>query len=104
MERLTDAVFNKTDTLEELVTLMNTGVNGEIIDRTGDYIAFKSRFDSFKDILKKDLPELTFDEVLKFDSLINKFRDVVYSWNNVHDLLVALEFEQRKNKINLAVS
>ena len=96
--RISDEVFNKTKNLEELVNKMGTTKDGLKISGVGDYISFKSRLDTFKQVIARDLPELTIDEILKFDSFSHKLREL-YGWYGIEYLLSALEYEQRSKKI-----
>jgi hypothetical protein len=82
--RIADNVLEEINSVEELMAKM-----GE------DPEQFYNRLWMFKDWLEKVFPELTIEEVLKFDSLYQKLK-AIYAWNDVHKLLTALEFEIRK--------
>ena len=95
-KRISDEVFNKTNSLEELVQIMGTTKDGHKLSEVGDYKDFIRRLDSFKEVIARELPELTIEEILKFDSMFSKVKDIIYEWYGFNYLLTALEFEQRK--------
>ncbi len=97
MPRISDEVFSKLGSLEALVNIMGKTKEGYTLSEVGDYKEFNNRFIAFKETLKKDLPEFTTEEILKFDSLFHKFK-AIYEWYGASYLLAALEFEQRQNK------
>lgn len=68
----------------------------DFVETTGDEY-FEHRFKSFKDYLKKTMPTLTMDELLKFDLYMQELKSL-YSWNDIHYLLAGLEFEKLKKR------
>lgn len=101
MNRISQEVFDKCATIEDLLDVHTK--NGELnfaeIGNDGkDYSSFLRRFEFYKDYLKESIPELSTEEILKFDSLFHKFRDVVYAMNGHYIFLTALEFENEKSK------
>ncbi len=89
--------FDNLESLEDFVNLIRKTRDGYLISGVGEYESFKSRFDSFKGCIERDLPELTIDEILKFHKFNYKLRDL-YGWFGVEYLFDALQFEQYKKK------
>lgn len=93
----------KYNSIEELLDAMttekSTGIRRVYADIGSDkngYSDFKSRFESFKEAIKIDLPELTKDEIIKFNKHYNSFRKI-YGWYGFDILLRVLEWEELKN-------
>lgn len=99
--RVTDKVFLKCNTLDDLINLINTTNDGQKIDVVGSIDSFKSRLESYKNYLNENIPELTLFEILKFDKFYHKIKDI-YSWVQFDYLLMAIEFELRKENEQLA--
>ena len=102
MSYISDETLEKCNTLKELLDIKTN--NGQIkyphiVDENRSYKGFYSRLDFFKAYLAENLPELTIEEILKFDSVFQKFKKTVYEMYGYHDFLAAIEFENKKNKI-----
>lgn len=96
MKLISDKVYNELESLDDLIYKMSHTLDGREIHGVGNIEAFKQRFDMFKEFLKRNIPELTFEEILKFHEYHEKFRSI-YEWCNVEYLLTALEYETRNN-------
>lgn len=86
--------------LDDMTTEKSTGKKLIFSDIGSDeegYRDFKSRFESFKEVIERDLPELTKDEIIKFNRHYHSFREI-YKWSGFDILLRVLEWEQLKNK------
>ena len=89
--------------LDNITTEKETGIKrvfNEIGSYENGYASFKSRHKIFKEVVKRDLPELTTDEILKFHKYYNKLKDTIYVWNGFDILLQVLEWEELKKKYN----
>lgn len=95
--RISEKIFNNLQSLDDLITKMGTTKDGYKISGVGEVDDFKSRMVSFKDFLKKELPEFTEEEILKFDKYFQKFRKI-YEWHSVEYFLTAMEYEIKNNK------
>ena len=84
-DRLPKNVSDNLKSLDDLVKLF---------PEIKDVDKFKLRFEYFKDFLKTELPELTEEEILKFDKYFYDFQKI-YEWYNIENLLTALEYELR---------
>lgn len=92
-------VFNETNTIEELITKMNT-VNGVCdTDIANKIDEFKYKFDSFKTYLGNEYSEFTVDEIVKYFQYNGKLTDLK-KWVDLYELLIALEFEWLKSDNN----
>jgi len=100
MKHISDKVFNEITSLENLVDRMGTDSNGNKYAAIGETKSFIYRYQMYKNVLERDLPEFTFDEILKFNEFHHKFRDVVYQGNSYHEFLTCLEYEQRIKNLN----
>lgn len=96
MKRISDKVFQETKTLEDLVNLMAYTKDGRMYADVGEPKHFILRYQMFKEMLEKELPEFTIEEILKFDEHFYKFKEIVYSWYGSDKMLTCLEYEERK--------
>jgi len=101
--RVSKEVKDKCNTIEELLDVATD--NGRLkyadIGNSGqDYSSFLRRYEYFKQHVKEKLPELTTEEVLKFDEHYRKFKEVVYAFNDSDRFLQVMEFEQYKKQQN----
>ena len=94
--RISESVFSDLKSLDDLITKMGTTKDGYKISGVGEPDDFKSRLKYFKEFLKKDLPEFSEEEVLKFDKHFQKFRKI-YEWYGAEYFLNAIEYEVRNN-------
>lgn len=94
--RISESVFNDLKSLDDLITKMGTTKDGYKIIGVGEPDDFKSRLKYFKEFLKKELPEFTEEDILKFDKHFQKFRKI-YEWYGVEYFLTAMEYEVRNN-------
>jgi hypothetical protein len=95
MKRISDKVFEETKCLEDLVNLMAYSEDGRMYADVGDPKQFIYRYQMFKERLKKELPEFTNEEILKFDEYFHKFKDTVYVMGGYDRMLTCLEYEER---------
>lgn len=101
MYRISNEVFEKLNNLDEFVEFVCQPHNGQVSAEYGDDPdRFKSRLESFKEIIAQDLPMFSIDEILKFDQYFHEFKKI-YEWYGFHGLLTALEFESEKSKLSL---
>jgi hypothetical protein len=94
--RISESVFSDLKSLDDLITKMGTTKDGYKISGVGEPDDFKSRLKYFKEFLKKELPEFSEEEVLKFDKHFQKFRKI-YEWYGAEYFLNAMEYEVRNN-------
>ena len=94
--RISESVFGDLKSLDDLITKMSTTKDGYEICCIGEPDDFKLRFRYFKEFLKKEIPELTEKEILKFDKHFQKFKRI-YEWYGVEYFLTAMEYEVRNN-------
>jgi inorganic pyrophosphatase len=93
--------YNSIDELlDDITTEKSTGIKrvfAEIGSDKNGYSNFKNRYRFFKETIKKDLPELTKDEIIKFNRHYFNYREI-YKLNGFDILLKVLEWEELKNK------
>jgi len=94
--RISESVFNDLKSLDDLITKMGTTKDGYKNIGVGEPDDFKSRLSYFKEFLKKELPEFTEEDILKFDKHFQKFRKI-YGWHGAEYFLIAMEYEARNN-------
>lgn len=94
--RISESVFSDLKSLDDLITKMGTTKDGCKNIGVGEPDDFKSRLRYFKEFLKKELPDFTEEDILKFDKHFQKFRKI-YNWNGCEYFLVAIEYESRNN-------
>lgn len=99
--RISKEVLEKCNTLEDLVEMMTTDKEGNRLNYSdiGETKDFLSRYDSFKEVITRDIPELSLQQILFIMGNQRKVTDKVTSWYGFDRLLTALEFEQRKGKL-----
>ena len=93
MKRISDKVFEETKSLEDLVQLMAYDKDGRNYYDIGEPKQFLARYKMFKEMIQRDLPEFTFEEILRFDEYFHKFKDAVYAWHGSDRMLTCLEYE-----------
>lgn len=84
--------------LDNMTTEKSTGIKrvfAEIGSDKNEYRNFTSRFKAFKEIIERDLPDLTKEEIIKFNRHFNSFREI-YKWSGFDILLKVLEWEELK--------
>ena len=96
--------LSKYNSIEELLddttTEKSTGIKrifSEIGSDENGYKSFKYRYKMFKEVIERDLPELTKGEIIKFNRHYHSFREI-YNWNGFDILLKVLEWEELKNE------
>jgi len=94
--RISESVFSDLKSLDDLINKMGTTKDGYKINGVGEPDDFKSRFKYFKEFLKRELPEFTEEDILKFDKHFQKFRKI-YEWCGAEYFLTAMEYEARNN-------
>lgn len=93
--RINDAAFNNLTSLDDLIIKMGTTKDGQKVHGFGDPDSFKQRLSHFREYLKRELPEFSEEEILRIDLHFHKIKKI-YEWYGSMDLLVALEYENRK--------
>ena len=81
--------------LDDITTEKSTGIKrvfSEIGSDKNGYSDFKRRLVFFKEILERDLPSLTKEEIIKFDRYFHTFREI-YKWSGYDFLLKAMHWE-----------
>ncbi len=96
--RISQKILDECNTLEDLVEIMVTGKNGKRLNfsEIGETVEFIARFESFKEWLKEEIPNLTLEQILFIVDNQRHVVDKVSSWKGFQIFLTALEFEQRK--------
>jgi hypothetical protein len=94
--RISESFFSELKSLDDLITKMGTTTDGYKISDVGEPDVFKSRMAHFKEFLRRELPEFTEEEILKFDKYFQKFRKI-YDWYSAEYFLTAMEYEVRNN-------
>lgn len=92
--RLSESVYNDLKSLDDLIIKMGTTKDGYKTNGVGEPDDFKSRMEGFKEFLKKELPEFTEEDILKFDKHFQKFRKI-YEWYGAEYFLTIMEYEVR---------
>lgn len=93
-------IVDKCNTIEDVLDIATN--NGEItyVGNIGrNYSNFIQYYGHFKKYISENLPELTAEEILKYDEHRSKIKEVVYGFTNYGRLLDMLYFEQQKNKL-----
>lgn len=98
MKRISQEIFDKCNSLEDLVNVMNSTSDGRRINRVGTFEEFNKWFTLFTRHINELFPELTMEQILFLDEYYLKIREL-YNWYNSEDLLAALEFELEKAKL-----
>lgn len=99
MKRISDEVFEKLNSLDDLINLMRYDRNGRECHGVGDAESFKYRLDFYKKRIKDELPDFTIDEILKINENFNKLSEL-FHFSGSENMLAALEYEQRtENKL-----
>ena len=85
--------------IDEFIDRMCSDKDGKRLNLSeiGTNEEFKSRFESFKEFIKDDLPNFNEQEVIKFYKHYNEFSKL-YQWFGHHSLIKLLEFEQSLTK------
>lgn len=82
--------------LDDMTTEKSTGIKrffAEIGSDENGYKDFKNRYEYFKKIIERDLPELTKEEIIKFNRYYHSLKEI-YNWNGYDVLLKVLEWEE----------
>ena len=95
MKRISDKIFEETKSLEDLVQLMAYDKDGCSNAEIGNPTHFLNRYQMYKEKLKKDLPEFTFEEILKFSKYFHELKDSIFCWGSFDSYLTCLEYEER---------
>lgn len=99
--RISEKNYSDLKSLDDLITKMGTTKEGFKIKEVGDPDDFKRRFKYFKEFLKKELPELSEEDILKFDNHFHKFRKIYEEWKGVDYFLTAMEYEVRASEMEI---
>lgn len=94
MNLISDEVFSKIKSVDDLLDKINTTVNGEHTFEIVDKDDFLNRLKSFKSYLKKDLQDFTIDEVLKYYQNTMLLRSI-FNWYDLPNFMRVIEYEQR---------
>jgi len=99
--KILEKVIDKCNTLEDLVEMMVTDKDGKRLNYSdvGETKDFISRYESFKEWMGKELPQLSLEQILYIMDNRVEVVGKVTSWYGFDRLLTALEFEQRKNML-----
>lgn len=99
--RISKEVLEKCNSLEDLVEMMTTDKEGNRLNYSdiGETKDFLNRYDCFKEVITRDIPELSLQQILFIMDNQRKVIDKVTSWYGFDRLLTALEFEQRKGTL-----
>ena len=87
--RISDKVFNQLESLDDLIDKLSLTPSEREV--------FKLRFESYKKHLAEEAPMFTIDELLRIDANMSAVKSM-YDHHLSNEFLIALEFEQRKNK------
>jgi len=72
-------------------------IENKPISGVGTVESFERRFNTFKAVIKRDFPHITYEEIIKFYKISYQFTDLI-GWYGSEYLFSALEME---NEINL---
>ncbi len=72
----------------------------EIGSNDNDFKDFKSRYKFYKNYIKENLPNFSFEEIVKIHSNYQKIKDTLYSFNGFDTALFILGKETEKRKCN----
>ncbi len=99
--RISNEMLGKCNTLEDLVEMMVTTKEGVRLNYAdvGETKDFINRYETFKEWLSKDIPDLSPKQILFIMDNQRKVTDQITNWYGFDRLLTALEFEQRKDLI-----
>lgn len=89
--RIQDTTFNELKSLDDLINIMGTTVNGNRIIDVGEPEEFKSRLKLFREFIQNELPEFTEEEILKYDKYYHNLNKI-YEWVGSYYLLTAIEY------------
>ncbi len=89
--RISKKVLENLKSIDDLIDLMKFYGHNQNSKEENREI-FKSQLSQFKTFLEKEFPELTIEEILKFDSLFQRFKKI-YDFSNHYNFLTAIEFE-----------
>ena len=81
--------------LDDYIKSCNTTTDSESI-KVLNPTAFKTQLEYFKQMLERDLPEFTLEEILKYDKFSYQLKKI-YDWHNVEYLLTAIKLEDETN-------
>ncbi len=94
--RISEKIFSDLKSLDDLIIKMGTTTEGLKLSDVGEPNDFKFRFKYFKEFLKEELPDLSNEEILKFDKYFYAFKQI-YEWHGAHYFLTAIEYEVRND-------
>lgn len=99
--RIAQEVLDKCNTLEDLVEMMVTTKDGQRLNYSdvGETKDFINRYETFKEVITRDIPELSLEQIIFIMDNQRKVVDKICSWYGFDRMLTALEFEQRKKII-----
>lgn len=90
--------YNSITEILDTITTDKDGVKRTFADigsPNRDYASFKSRYRMFKEVLQRDYPELSNEEIIKFNNMFHRFREI-YSWNGFDVLFKVFEWENQQ--------
>jgi hypothetical protein len=94
--RISDSAFEKYKGLDELFHAMTHVTDGSVLINMGTPQEIRQRFEAFKEDLKTQFPELTFEEIL----LIVKYQywtTRLFEWHGADIFLTGIEYELRND-------
>ena len=92
--------MKKYNSITEILDTITTDKDGvrrtfaEIGSADNDYKSFKNRYSLFKEVLQRDYPELSNEEIIKFHNIFQRFREI-YNWNGFDVLFKVFEWENQ---------
>jgi hypothetical protein len=92
--RISDTAFEKYKNIDELFHALTHSSDGRTLTNIGTPQEIRQRFEAFKEDLKLQLPELTFEEIL----LIVKYQyslKRLFGWHGADIFLTGIEYELR---------
>jgi len=103
MNLLSKETIDKCNSIDDVLDLATQGKDGKLLHfsdigyRENGYKDFKGRLGIFKEVIERELPEFTIEEILKYNQYYHKLR-ALYEWNGYYYLFCALEFELKKSR------
>jgi hypothetical protein len=93
--RLSDTIVEKYKNTDELFHALTHSSDGRTLTNIGTPQEIRQRFETFKEDLKTQFPELTFEEILLIVQYQYKLKRF-FEWHGADIFLTGIEFELRK--------
>lgn len=97
--RISKKTLDNCQSVKDLLDLQtNNGKDNysSIGNKGQDYSTFYSRYEFFKNRINTMLPEMTIEEVLKFEEMFHRYKETIHNFYGFDEYLVVLEFEHKK--------